>query len=352
MTIIILKKKDSFQYLTEPSFSVNIGLEEGGNTMYNEEMKRAYLNKKMREGYNEAYIYQKSVAFESIEKYEEELKKDISEFSEREILCMYDEISGSLYTILSINGYLKDYVYEMEGSYKGFSEITQPILKKRYEDSIKKEIITYADVQGMLEKLENPVDKFILYGLFCGVKGEKYVELVCSSMADADPKGREIWLAKFKSETPVRKGRLFYADAKLYQFAQEASEANYYIQQATDGGLRKVRVKNNNADIYKIPLTTQVTEKEDMNTVRCRGSRRLTKILNILQINDIYSPIDFFWCGMIYHIQKLAIENGVILNSLDNTKVLKQLPDIDKIEQQYQIEITSRNFKERMKRYS
>lgn len=315
-------------------------------------MKRAYLNKKMQEGYNEAYIHQKSFAFESIEKYEEELKKDVSEFSEQEILCMYDKISGSLYTILSINGYIKDYVYEMEGSYKGFSEITQPILKKRYEDFIKKEIITYADVQGMLEKLENPVDKFILYGLFCGVKGERYVELVCSSMSGADPRERKIWLAEFESGALVQKGRLFYADAKLYQFGQEASEANCYIQQATDGGLRKVRVKNNNADIYKIPLSIQATEKADMNTIGGRSTRRLTKILNILQINDIYSPIDFFWCGMIYHIQKLAVENGVILNSLTDIKVLKQLPDIDKIEQQYQIKVTSRNFKERMKRYS
>lgn len=319
--------------------------------MYNEEMKRAYLKSIENDAvYRKTYIQNLISTFGKTAEYELKLNKDVANFNIDEIMDMYSTFGVAVSSLKTITTQLRGYATYRVGADNAFNQISASVLRERIQTEKRNNIITKAEIDEILESLVNPIDKFFLYGLFCGIKGESNIELSASSMKDSDEEEKSFWLAGTDNAgNIIEHGRKFYADDRLFTYALEASKANFYIQETKDGYRKKVPVRNVDRSIYKIPMAF-----DDSNNFITRMSRGGTRLRNMFRANHLsenYKPGDILWSGLIYNLKKIGVEYDMPIKTLKDIKALKQVADLERIEDQYQVDIKSRSFKDALKKY-
>ena len=309
--------------------------------MYNEEAKRKYLEELGKE-YSQGYISTFRVAFNKIEPYEDFFKKDVSIFSKEEILYSYEKLNISYSTMKNFNVLFRKYTLETTGKI-GAYDLSDPELREHFPERMEIKV-SYMDIQRWVSLLINPVDKFVLYGLFYGIKGNYYSEIACSSMEDCDEKSQTIWLADAApGKEPVLKSRKIKVNKELYEYAVESSQAKYYIQETQNGIRKKVPIKTNGKLILQIPSTDG--KGDDFLS---KINRRLKIVFEKACIPKNIKVADIYWSGVTFHLKQKALEQNLTIN--DPMDFLK-LTNINEVEEQYGLKLTKRRLKDKVGRY-
>lgn len=315
---------------------------EGGNTMYNEEQKQAFLDG-LGKDHGKMYIKEFFGIFKKTEPYEMQNNCDISDFSTEQLVNMYEKFNIRYATIIKYHNKLVQYVNCISHNTDAFNNAYEILLQKNNEykeerSKTYKNSITYKELMNFIEILDNPSDKFIIYGLFCGICGKDYIELSYSSMEDCDKESNMIWLAGYNENNDiVLKGRKFFADDKLFQIATESCESKRYIAKCSDGSKM---VKNISSDDLRILKRAKKINDNDENKVhRTTITDRLNKLTQNTKLSRI-NPSFLYWSGVAHNVKIMALEVGE-----DNITAKKaiQLPEFEKIREQYNFRIEDRS---------
>ena len=237
-------------------------------TYYNEETKKRYLEKTNKDN-SMTWIFNKTAAFE--EKY----SKDASSFSVEQIENMLKTISyDTIGTVKNFTSYLRGYTDWCIGeglvpdSQNHYTEIN---LKdaKNYANikSISNSLVTREEVMSWCIGMRNPMDKFIVLGLFEGIGGKNYREFTGLVGSDINVDTCEI-------NIPSRGIRKF--SLSLCEYGKEASETNEYYY--TSGAAERImKLEPSDIVVKDYPNT-----KDDVSEFR-RGRRIYAKLKRALQ---------------------------------------------------------------------
>lgn len=313
--------------------------------MYNEGIKNAFLQKAEQDG--EEYIVKKKYIFNQTEPLEKEKGKDIALFSKKEVREIYTSWDLSLLSLYSTHTFLRRYAafYIKENSGKCeilamSQEEVREAFNERKAPKIEKNNFPVRDFINKVDELKNPADKFLMYGLFQGIRGVSNCELAFSTMEDCNTENREIWLAGADGDDVISNARRYKADEKLFNYALESSRTYEYFTYE----------KNRE---QKIELTSNriIKTRSDVNENVCltisAGKRRvdirLRVLLKQIGLSD-YSGLDIYKVGLAYHIKKICLEYGIT----DLLEVFKT-KEYEKIKEQYNLTDNNRNVKRILK---
>lgn len=318
---------------------------EGGNTMYNEEQKQAFLDGLIN-NHGDLYIKEYISVFKKTEPYEVKNGCDICNFSTEQLVDMYKKFNLKYRTKIVYHGKLVQYVKCSSLSTDAFDKAYEILLQENNEQNENNEnrskssqnSITYKEIMDFIETLDNPSDKFIIYGLFCGICGKDYIELSYSSMEDSDKETKMIWLAGYDEYGDIiLKGRKFFADDKLFQIATESCESKKYIAKCSDGSKM---IKNISSDDLRILKRAKKINDNNGNKVhRTTITDRLNKLTQNTKLGRI-NPSFLYWSGVAYNVKKIALEIG---EENITAKKAMRLPEFKKIREQYNIRIEDRS---------
>lgn len=191
--------------------------------MYQKEMKEGFCKDYLR-----SRIIQKTSLyglFRKIEPYEEELQKDISEFTKDEAISMYKQMkSRSVYTLMNNNVVLKAY-YAWKKHYHGVSidsafeginiEDLKPCVDKNASKLLSREEITEIE-----EQLLNVTDAAILECLFQGIAGPSMRDITSLDESMLDKENKCLVFSD---------GRVFNITENLCDLLDEAFKEEIYI---------------------------------------------------------------------------------------------------------------------------
>ena len=151
--------------------------------MYNKELKMQYIE----DNKDRNLTLEKNMIrfFNSIEKYEGYLNKDLSCFTMEEILDYYKSLGiTSLESLMVMNSQFKLYTSYCQG--KGivndgqnhYMELTTDLFMSCVNTAlVNKKIITREQLISLAREQENPGDRFLLYALFEGIGGKRLIEI-------------------------------------------------------------------------------------------------------------------------------------------------------------------------------
>lgn len=120
-------------------------------------------------------------AFKKVGEFEELNSKDVSDFSESELLDIYKALNcRSVNTLQNYNNYLKSYcVYVAQQTGKEitlFENINKQVLKECISEDVKRnKYITYKQLCNIEMELLNYTDMAIMECLWLGIAGKKHV---------------------------------------------------------------------------------------------------------------------------------------------------------------------------------
>lgn len=158
--------------------------------MYNAELKERYIQEKESTTVTSPHFLHG--IFNKSNEFEEELEKDICNFTTYEIINYYKTLNiGSIDSLYVLNSSYSLYVQWclqqnlVFDSQNHFLEFTREQLKLYVNKvSIKSSIITREALYKYLDELPNPSDAFILIALFEGLGGKCYEEIWKATIAD------------------------------------------------------------------------------------------------------------------------------------------------------------------------
>ena len=191
--------------------------------MYNKEMKEGFCKDYLR-----SRVIQKTTLYALFKKtatFEENLKKDCSEFTKDEAIQMFNDFkSKSIYVLLNNNTVLKAYCAYMK-YYHGlqaeiaYENITISDLKPCVAES-KNRLITREDLTEIKNELLNDVDKCILELLWEGVSGASMCDITGLHEGQLDHKARQIHFDD---------GRILNLTSQLYEDIVAAFKQTEYM---------------------------------------------------------------------------------------------------------------------------
>lgn len=328
--------------------------------MYNEEVKQAFLDSLKERGVGKSYMWDFKTLFNRTEQYEEKFNLDLSRFSEDQLKFVFKQWGGiKVTTALAFLNKVKYYtVRQIEGEDTSADHITLEWLeeelgvdgdlydkpKPEYKGN-KGKIISYHQLQQALAKMTNPLEQFLIYGLFCGIKGIDYCELCFSTMKGSNPKSGLIWLASVEGNDKINlKGRKFYADRQLFNYASEATKMTEYYSIDKNGVKNRLQLQKDTDAIFK--RKAGYKPLSDPKNARSSIDSRLKIILKQYDELKDFDCRDLYWSGFIYAVRKQAIIEGK-----ERLTELKELEGIDSIISQYNTSKDLHNIKRSLKRY-
>ena len=270
--------------------------------MFNAEQKKRFMIEK----YNESIMPKGYLEnqFEKISSMENKLNKDISNFTFYEIIEYYKLLNTSSVEVLKVLN-------------SNFSIYTQWCLQQNlvndgqnhfqemriddYDRCINKAlfdltIIPKETIIDWVDELQNPRDKFILLGLFEGIKGKNFSEL--GSLRPVDVNGNTLKLCT---------GRTIQISDKLKYIIDDCvSETNYYS--TTGKEVKRMPLIDRGYIIKDYPNT-----KEDVSEFQ-RGRQIYNSIQRIMQYLEVYPSVtanNVFESGKLDMIKIRANELGV-----------------------------------------
>ena len=174
--------------------------------MYNEELKMEHINEKISKSYTEenskANVLRNFLehVFEKVSAKEEELGKDVCNFTKAEILEYYKTSNIiSFYSASTINSIFSVYVRWclqknlVTDCQNHFEEMDNETLMNVVNKFVfNKRIVTREKMIELCEELINPRDRFVLLSIFEGIKGDNFKEIVNLRPEDIDEAGAHL----------------------------------------------------------------------------------------------------------------------------------------------------------------
>ena len=214
----------------------------GGEIMFNEEIKRKYIEDNKDRNLN--LERQCSILFNRSEPIESKLNKDICCFSTAEIIeCLKSFNSVSLESLMNARSQYKIYTdwcivkhILVKDRQNHFKEINDEMLRQCTNNFLKERSIVSRDyIIDMCENnLMNPAERFILLGLFEGIGSGKlsYKDFEMLTMECFDVEKRKLQIGK----------RLITYSQKLYEYAKEAANTYENIVYDKNGNERSMKL--------------------------------------------------------------------------------------------------------------
>ena len=157
--------------------------------MYNNELKNRYINEKESQAIiPKNYL---NCNFEKASVFEDELNKDLSNWTTTEILDYYKYLStASIDTLIVLNSHFGLYTQWciqnglVKDHQNHFLEISKEILKTCLNIGLaKQKIISREQLVTAIKELPNPSDQFVLMAIFEGIKGKDFCEIINARMS-------------------------------------------------------------------------------------------------------------------------------------------------------------------------
>ena len=224
--------------------------------MYNSEMKEGFIKDYMRS----RVIARTSLysLFRKTEPFEEENKKDCSQFEDEEILKMYkDFMAKSIYVLLNYNSILKAYCawkryYKKEKTTESYDNITIELLKPCIPPNSMK-FLSREDITEIEDQLYNWTDKAILECLWEGISGPSMNDLVNINKSMVNLEEKTIYFSD---------GRIVQLTDRLYDFLIKAFEETEYM---CYGETLRVKKLIGAGRLYKERDNAHATDSDDRN---------------------------------------------------------------------------------------
>jgi hypothetical protein len=266
--------------------------------MYNPEIKNRYINRKESETILNKHLL-KGI-FEKTEKYENELNKDVCNFSYYDISEFYKMIgSTSLGSLNSMNSQLSQYtswcIHEgfVEDGQNHFSEFSSSILKNYLNIAkINNTIITREEIISLCNKLSNARDCFIILSLFEYGKSKNFSDISYARFCDIEGN-----ILKLKS------GRSVIISEQLKSIAEESYNSTSYV--SIDGN----RTFNLIDDGTIIKHRNEISEASEFAAGR-KIYNLIVKIFNIYGLNDM-SANNIVMSGILNMILEKSQKYGI-----------------------------------------
>lgn len=270
--------------------------------MYNKELKLRYIEEKNEISTlpNNYLICQ----FNKVAKYEEELNKDVYDFTVSEIIEYYKTLNiASLEIIAMLNSQLSQYTQWcfnqnliIDGQ-NHFIEITLEQMKTCLNKVLViKKIITRNQIIDWCDQLPNPKDQVIMLGLFEGLKGHNFCDFV--NLRPQDIHGNKLTLVD---------GREIAVSDLLIKYMEESiAEKTYY---SSSGNQTKTMPLVDRGYVIKnYPNTKEGTSDFAKGRIIYNSIARSLKYVGALDVVSANSISD---SGKIWMIKERAKELGI-----------------------------------------
>lgn len=194
--------------------------------MFNEEIKNQFIKLLIEEGNSQIIDEVAPRYFGHVEGYEQELNKDLSNFSIREIIGMFKYVcTASVETLMQLNSLFKRYTYyckEMgyltNDGINHYEEATLDTLLSCTNTHKKIDsIISRKELLSIARKCRNVSDSFLLIAIFEGLAGPKMSDIV------------NLELPQFRNgKVYLESGRILSVSDELVEFAKESADTYSY----------------------------------------------------------------------------------------------------------------------------
>lgn len=264
--------------------------------MYNEEQKNRFIKECP---YAVKY-------FEKAEPYEERFGKDLYDFNTPQILEFYKMLfSTSLDVLINFNTTFERYAtFALKNSLiadgqNHFAEINRNMLMHCI-DKRSFELTSRTELKHITDKLLNPLEKYLFWALFEGIKGYNYCEITELKWKDIDTKNKTAILCT---------GRTVNLSDELIMYARESYETDIYFTYPTTSD-KTSKKKHMIGNIWKVPDIKNVADDIDSKGTQCY--RLITRCVKYLGM-----PVGYFSgkhladSGLMDYIKSLAIKYGV-----------------------------------------
>ena len=260
----------------------------------NEDRKKRWLAKKNTEVISAEGYYDTKI--KNTEKFEDMFKKDLCEFTASEIISMYKTMNTySPSTIYINNGIYADYTAWCinEGfvpdSQNHFLEITRNMCNDYVNKvAFDKRIVSREEVLDWCRDCWNEADKYLLLGLFEGIKGNHFIDFTDTGVDDIE--GNVINLAS---------GRKLEFSDELIRFAHNSAEEKVWTSYTSE---RNIPL-NGGDEIIRFSANARTYQT--LNKAR-RILQRSKFIFDHLGIREFMSMNSIRISGMIYFINTNA----------------------------------------------
>ena len=305
--------------------------------IFNEITKRQYIKEKSEKVIISDYYLERR--FKQTAKYENELKKDLSNFTYDEIINFYKRLnSTSLDSLFVMNSHFTMYTDWciqkglVRDNKNYFSKLKREVLKECLnKDLTKKRIVTRGIVLKWVNELSNPKDQFILLGLFEGLKGKDFCEL--SQLRQGDISGNVATLCT---------GRKIKLSATLLKIINDCiTEDRYYS--ISGRGVKTMPLVDRGFIVKDYPNARTDVSEFQVGRKIYTGISRILKYFDVLDYMSAYSIAD---SGKIHMIKERSKIIGISARDF-----LKDENHIKEIEMQYGIRISRSVFYMKYKEY-
>lgn len=154
--------------------------------------KRQFIDEQLASGSFNPYSV--NAIFKRVEEYEEVYGKDLSDFTPEQIKMMYKAYGYTVFESLKVaNSWYKKYTdWCGKADNNAFATFREPELAKLVNND--EAIVSEKKIIQWCRELPNPSDRFLLLGLFEGIKGENFADFVNLTVYDLYPQEGKIYI--------------------------------------------------------------------------------------------------------------------------------------------------------------
>ena len=268
---------------------------------YEDENKNSYII----EAETRNPLLKRILAYEflMLKPYEEELGKDVSNFTVKEILDYYKSLfSHSADTLNVLNGRLRAYAEWclrhnlIKDNQNHFEEISPELLYQCVNQGFYDQgIVSRSDLLVQIRRFKNYCDKFLVLGIFEGLQGKGMCDFWDLTIDDFE--GNIVTL---------KTNRKLVVSDELVSYARKSSEEYDFYSVSGSGETQDFRFKEGDERIIKAMWNTVVPKETD--TILAR--RMLNKLCRLQKEYDApYTRVLLHESGRINMIKELQEEN-------------------------------------------
>ena len=270
--------------------------------MFNKELKERYIQEKSESVTLPSHYLE--CQFNKVEKTEQELNKDVCDFTAYEIIEYYKILNiSSLESLAVMNSHFSMYTQWclqnniVKDNQNHFLEIDLEQIKKCINKIMfKKKIVSREQIISWCDQLPNPKDQLVILGLFEGMKGKDFSDFV--NLRPQDVHGNKLKLFD---------GRELIVSNKLLKYIKESIKETIYY--SSSGGQQKVMPLVDKGYVIKsYPNTKEGTSAFAKGRIIYNS---ISRSLNYVGVLDFMSANSIFESGKIDMIKRRSKELGI-----------------------------------------
>ena len=274
--------------------------------MFNEKSKLAFVQTLSNTDCQKDIL----MTFEKAAEFEKRYRKDLSEWNEIEVMSFYRYLNtcsiDRLMLFSSMFARYTEYIQEKQPLFRNnvYRDISSANMLALCIDRNGTRFVTRKELKALTDKLQNPLEKYLFWALFDGLKGKEFCEITELKWTDVNLREKTAKLCT---------GRTVKVSDELIMYAKESKETDIYWtyavseNQIIDPGYRRME-----GDIWKTPI-----RKNSVGTTYTKGVqayRLLARCNNYLEIPQKYNEAKYLRdCGLLEYAIKLSLEYKIPL---------------------------------------